>query len=1159
MMKQEKIQIEFDVDESKYDEYNQLILSGKKKYNVLDGDGIERKNFRIKKEEIKKQLLSKKKKKKLEKILERKNRKFNRTNLISDLQQYQIDEHEYDSMPSTSIVQTVGKRKINDLLQLYSSINKNNGDEGSNQQKDEDQNHLTRKRFKIRKIKFKSNEKNFNRKDPNVIGFKDSFDDEEDEDEDELESSSEDENNDQNNDEKNDEENEKIHSDSDQRLEEKPESENKSTLVVKSPEEDIGRHKNQKIQQARQRLPILSEEHNIMDAIMHNQVVIICGETGSGKTTQVPQFLYEAGYATNGKLIGVTEPRRVAAISMSKRVAYELNMSEQEVSYQIRFEGNVSDKTRIKFMTDGILMKEIERDLYLTKYSALIIDEAHERSLYSDILIGFLSRIVQVRHKKGDPLKLIIMSATLRVEDFTENKHLFKNPPPVIKIDSRQYPVTIHFSKYTNPNYIQEAFKKVCKIHSISQPGGILVFVTGRTEVLSLCRMLKAKFPITHRIDREKQSNMTKTDDENNEQIIEKSIDDMSSKNDMNSKLRINLDVYSINPVETSEKIIDGLDLYDNDSNDADENENNNDNEEDEDITEDLGFLTTTEPLYCLPLYSMMPSKKQAMVFQPPPVGCRLCVIATNIAETSLTLPNIRYVIDTGKVKNVVYDRMTSVSTFVIEWTSKASADQRSGRAGRTSAGHCYRLYSSAVFNDQFKQYSEPEILQKPIDNLLLQMKAIGFENVINFPFPTKPNLEALVAAEKLLNQLDALETKTLTIKKNKKIERSNITWFGRLMSYFPVSPRFSRILLLSTQADLVPLVVTLISLLTVQELFISDVSKEIKQRRESWFFSHPFCQILGDIWTLLSAFGSSHYHGFSEKFSLSHGLRHNAIREAEKLRLQLLNQLRLIMKNQTLSPELSVPNEIQVKMLSKLFLSGFSDHIARRIPFTMVTVQDEHGDVRKVQKSIRNCYQSIEVEQYVFISPNSVLLNQTNDFVVYQEIFESSDSGKMYMRNVLPIQMEWLAIYAHKHCTFSNPLEDPPPRYDPDDDCIKCHRKSTFGPHSWELPAIEVDYPDGLDKYCHFAYFLFNGLVIPSLKENLPYLSSPAILFIKSWAMVQPKVDNVIKCLINNQIDCKRVLIAKWTANSKFLLKEYLEWIDDGHKDNVRNCWPPC
>nr|pir hypothetical protein - fruit fly (Drosophila melanogaster) [Drosophila melanogaster] len=238
------------------------------------------------------------------------------------------------------------------------------------------------------------------------------------------------------------------------------------------------------------------------------------GETGSGKTTQLPQFLYEAGYAQH-KMIGVTEPRRVAAIAMSKRVAHEMNCRRAEVSYLIRFEGNVTPATRIKFMTDGVLLKEIETDFLLSKYSVMILDEAHERSVYTDILVGLLSRIVPLRHKRGQPLKLIIMSAT----------------------------------------------------------GGILIFVTGQQEVN--------------------------------------------------------------------------------------------------------------------PLYSLLSSEKQNRIFLPVPDGCRLCVVSTNVAETSLTIPHIKYVVDCGRQKTRLYDKLTGVSAFVVTYTSKASADQRAGRAGRISAGHC--------------------------------------------------------------------------------------------------------------------------------------------------------------------------------------------------------------------------------------------------------------------------------------------------------------------------------------------------------------------------------------------------------------------------------------------------------------------------------------
>ncbi|MEQ2199974.1 ATP-dependent RNA helicase dhx37 [Xenoophorus captivus] len=217
--------------------------------------------------------------------------------------------------------------------------------------------------------------------------------------------------------------------------------------------------------EARLKLPVLAEEQVIMEAVRENPFVVICGETGSGKTTQVPQFLYEAGYAT-------------------------------VVSYQIRYEGNVTGDTKIKFMTDGVLLKEIQKDFLLQRYSVIIIDEAHERSVYTDILIGLLSRIVPLRNKKGMPMKLLIMSATLRVEDFTENQKLFRTPPPVIKVDARQFPVTVHFNKRTPlEDYTGEAFHKTCKIHRMLPPGGILVFLTGQAEVHSLCRRLRKAFP----------------------------------------------------------------------------------------------------------------------------------------------------------------------------------------------------------------------------------------------------------------------------------------------------------------------------------------------------------------------------------------------------------------------------------------------------------------------------------------------------------------------------------------------------------------------------------------------------------------------------------------------------------------------------------------
>uniref|UniRef100_A0A0M3J2H7 RNA helicase n=1 Tax=Anisakis simplex TaxID=6269 RepID=A0A0M3J2H7_ANISI len=246
------------------------------------------------------------------------------------------------------------------------------------------------------------------------------------------------------------------------------------------------------IELQRSKLPIYAEEQVIVEAINENtnnkhkielKCVVISGETGSGKTTQIPQFLYEAGYTNGNKLIGITEPRRVAAISMANRVAKEMNLSDT-VSYQIRYEGNRSASTRILFMTDGVLMKELQNDIMLSAYSVIIIDEAHERSMYSDVLIGLLSRIAPIRSRTDSPLKLIIMSATLRISDFTQ-KLLFPNETPrILKIDSRQYPVTIHFERRTPSDYLHASFRKVCRIHETLPLGTILVFLSGRLEVI---------------------------------------------------------------------------------------------------------------------------------------------------------------------------------------------------------------------------------------------------------------------------------------------------------------------------------------------------------------------------------------------------------------------------------------------------------------------------------------------------------------------------------------------------------------------------------------------------------------------------------------------------------------------------------------------------
>ncbi|KAK2939309.1 hypothetical protein FoTM2_002527 [Fusarium oxysporum f. sp. vasinfectum] len=539
------------------------------------------------------------------------------------------------------------------------------------------------------------------------------------------------------------------------------------------------------VQEARLKLPVVSEEQRIMEAIHNHDIVVVCGSTGSGKTTQIPQFLYESGYGSPDSptpgMIGITQPRRVAAVSMSKRVGEELGDKSEVVAYQIRFEGTVDPKTAIKFMTDGVLLREVAQDITLKKYSAIVIDEAHERSVNTDILIGMLSRVIKLRAELAaedptvNPLKLIIMSATLRIEDLTMNPTLFATPPPVLEVEGRQHPVTIHFSRRTQHDYVEEAFRKISRGHKKLPPGDILVFLTGRNEILELSKKLKATF------------GGPKTAD--------------------GPKVQISA---SEAPIEVED--IEFGDVDDRNGDDFDEIPTDDEDEDDEDefqIEEDQEVAPLK--MRVLPLYSLLPTREQMRVFEPAPEGTRNIILATNVAETSLTIPGIRYVFDCGRSKERQYDRLSGVQSYDIGWISKASANQRSGRAGRTGPGHCYRLYSSAVYERDFPPFTDPELLRMPIEGIVLQLKAMNLQHVVNFPFPTPPDRRALAKSEKLLTYLSAISS------------TGQVTQIGQTMSVFPLSPRFARILLVGHLHDCIHYTIALVAGLSAAEIFLPE------------------------------------------------------------------------------------------------------------------------------------------------------------------------------------------------------------------------------------------------------------------------------------------------------------------------------------------------
>ncbi len=683
-----------------------------------------------------------------------------------------------------------------------------------------------------------------------------------------------------------------------------------SVEVARSPE----------IQETRLRLPVVAEEQKIMEAIYNHPVVVIWGATGSGKTTQVPQFLYEAGFGNPGSpnpgMIGITQPRRVAAVSMANRVCDELSSAKEKVAYQIRFDSSVSSKTAIKFMTDGILIREIANDFALLKYSVIIVDEAHERSVNTDILIGMVSRIVDLRASMSNedtqikPLKLVIMSATLRISDFLENPNLFRSgTPPMVQVEGRQFPVTIHFARKTQRDYVDEAFHKICRGHKKLPPGGMLVFLTGQNEITALVKRLKEAFSNTE------------------------------ASQTAGHKVRLTA---SEAPLETEDVELGIGDSQYDDVGEVDE-------EEDDVFVEDDQEFDLEDPapasssIRVLPLYSQLQTKDQLRVFEPPPENTRLIVLATNVAETSLTIPGIRYVFDTGRGKERKYDRLTGVQSFEVGWISKASASQRAGRAGRTGPGHCYRLYSSAVYERDFEEHAEPEILRMPVEGVVLQLKSMDLQHVVNFPFPTPPDRRSLAQAEKLLSYLGAVSPE------------GKITDVGRELSNYPLSPRFSKMLTIGHQHDCIPYTVALVAALATPSIFIPENQLDLSTPPKPEIYTTSDRLADESRTKLRSAYNHAH-HLFSRHSSTSDALKFltalcayahapskptfcdqmflfpKALAEATLLRSQLSSLLHN--NNPSLLPnphqlDLPSPSKTQISALQQFTAAAFIDQIA--------------------------------------------------------------------------------------------------------------------------------------------------------------------------------------------------------------------------------------
>lgn len=931
---------------------------------------------------------------------------------------------------------------------------------------------------------------------------------------------------------------------------------------AKPKKEFVVLHRSDAIQEQREQLPIYMEEQRIMEAVMENDVVIVCGETGSGKTTQIPQFLFEAGFGSESVeeragMIAVTQPRRVAAISVAKRIAEEMGVKcGEEVGFQVRYEKSIGPKTKVKLMTDGILLKEMQNDFLLSKYSAIVLDEAHERNINTDILIGLLSRIVPLRAKlaaeavaeldesvKGlvpkqrrvRPLKLMIMSATLRVNDFVKNPVLFSTPPPVVHIKARQFPVTIHFNRVTpTDGYLEEAFAKTCKIHTRLPGGGILIFMTGQQEIEHLCRKLRQEFP----------PNFSKT--------------------------------------------------------------------------ADAGADAKQEGMYVLPLYSMLPTAKQMRVFDPVPAGNRLVVVATNVAETSITIPGIRYVVDTGKAKEKVYEGDVGMSKFQVGWTSKASANQRAGRAGRTQPGHCYRLFSSNVYQNYFDDFEAPEITRTPVEGVVLLMKSMGIDKVESFPFPSPPDRAALRAALSSLYHLGALGADDTAGSSTEPTATSSDHWsitkLGRTLSAFPVAPRFAKMLALGKQGGCLPYAIIMVASLSVGNPLLrdsfkyldeepeddpsedgapkSDPSREKKrlkglktsgkvtQAHSKWL--HP----LSDLLTILKAVGAYEYHvyhahGDAQAFCEKNFLHAKSMKEIHQLSHEITSIIASLTANASLhrtveelsdereellrkrsakahsSLGISPPSGKQETMLRQIVTAALVDRVATLAGNQIV--DSDNSSVPK-KKASRYEYVTCVTGTSAFIHPSSVLfqMNPPPDYLAFTELVRAS-GGKVYMKGLTTIMPGWLPNLGKTLCTVddSNVLPKPHvPSYCAEKDQVRCLARPSYS-GGWKLPVQEVQLPMTVDYYRWFARALLSGEVFSGFRKITEMLVAQPSLVTQSWNV--KKVNSLVEALMNKRASSKSRLAEIWESEPQFLLKEMKLWVNTADADGgLADAWPP-
>ncbi|RZC76808.1 hypothetical protein C5167_000963 [Papaver somniferum] len=1028
------------------------------------------------------------------------------------------------------------------------------------------------------------------------------------------------------------------------------------------------------VERKRKDLPIVMMEQEIMEAIKESSVIILCGETGCGKTTQVPQFLYEAGFGSSKSglqkgIIGVTQPRRVAVLATAKRVAYELGLTlGKEVGFQVRHDRRLGNNASIKFMTDGILLREVQNDLLLKRYSVIILDEVHERSLNTDVLIGMLSLSLIARQKlyhtqqkllslgtiispenMVSELKVILMSATLRVEDFVSGKKLFPQPPPVVEVPTRQYPVTIHFSKRTDVvDYIGQAFKKVMSIHKRLPPGGILVFVTGQREVEYLCKKLcgasnelknRNKFKcktdekpakslgassidekgidmkdISEACEIQGDSHYRILNDEEEEDdsyssgtesdISYNSEDEFASTSDKDGDHANGLEGESLTSLKAAFEALATKKAHNPDLGEQLSLPNSDELGNDNPLADGVSKSSPTSGkkhgdtqgfcpggLCVLPLYAMLPAAAQLRVFEEVEEGQRLVVVATNVAETSLTIPGIKYVVDTGREKVKNYNFANGMETYEVQWISKASAAQRAGRAGRTGPGHSYRLYSSAVFCNILSDFSVAEISKSPVDGIVLLLKSMGVDRVAEFPFPTPPKDTALVEAERCLKALEALDSS------------GGITPLGKAMSHYPMSPRHSRMLLTVIQimrkvknhdrANLVlgyavaaaaalslsnPLMMQLNGVheddVSATNNLKKDLDKQDKMKQKQLKQAAKdarakFCNPSSDALTIAYALQLFELAQNPYEFCKENALHLKTMEEMSKLRKQLLklvfHQVSVDESPQEFLWSHGTVQDVELawrvssdkhpllqseeEHLGQAICAGWADRVAKR-----VKVVSKSSELDGKGNAVR--YQAAMVNEPVFLHRWSTVAASSPELLVYNELIQTKRPN---MHGVTSVKPDWLVKYASSQCTFSAPLTDRGLSYQPLTDEVLCQVTPYFGPHLWQLWPHNSPIKNDALRVSVFACALLGGHVLPCLGGHVQkFLAAQPAIVLKPEAYGQKRVGNLLNRLkgTTRSIDSRARLRETWNKDTNALYSEILDWFQEKHLDKFEEVW---